>query len=224
MAARKVVKFVRNATWLCMEIKAAIESHSNTVHRPDPERIFQLLDHAERIDKSMMGWYLNDFGWEELTTKNVVEFGRVLQDLETIHYYRTLFAYLNWYRYHLARVFMYDVMVKALKVLPNTHELESDISNRASHYVSICRNEITHFIRSVPYSLGDINHDGRPQKLTSPEGLPAINVAGAHRTMLILFLLRDNPIIDAQQSKEINSLLRRMARELHLGWVMRQSQ
>jgi hypothetical protein len=117
-------------------------------------------------------------------------------------------------------------MVDCLNALPRQDIMsyQQSIQGRIEYHRGQMQAGLTDFLGGVAFALGDINECGDfccEMDALPPEvdGLATINVSGAQRLILPLYILRHSKYLTALQSEGIEAGLLRIGRELNYPWT-----
>jgi hypothetical protein len=193
--------------------------------------ISDLLQEGKELAESMRGWSEDEDGWQAMPVTSVLRLEStriwIPHKTHTKYYYSSIFVYLHWFRYNLARIKLHEVMVDCLRTLQweNVTMYPHNIQARIEYHQGQARAGITDFLGGVAFALGDIDERGdfccyeTTSKPAGADGVVSINTSGAQRLILPLYILRHAEYLTALQSEGIKAALLRIGRELDYPWT-----
>jgi hypothetical protein len=219
-----VVSFHYRVIKLFARSKKLLHSASSSV-----KGTLDLLQEGERLAESVRGWSELEDGWQAMRVTSVPGPASrrtwIPHKTHSKYYYSSIFVYLHWFRYNLARVKLHEVMVDCLNALPRQDitSYQHSIQVRTEYHRGQIQAGLTDFLGGVAFALGDINECGDFCEMDAlphePDGLATINVTGAQRLIIPLYILRHSKYLTALQSEGIEAALLRIGRELNYPWT-----
>jgi hypothetical protein len=194
------------------------------------KRTLDLLQEGEGLAESMRGWSELEDGWKAVRVTSIPGLASMRtwmpHKTHSKYYYSSIFVYLHWFRYNLARVKLHEVMVDCLKALhrQGVTAYQHSIQARIEYHRDQVQAGLTDFLGGVAFALGDIDERGDFCHEMDPlqhdaDGLTTINTSGAQRLILPLYILRHSKYLTALQSEGIEAALLRIGRELNYPWA-----
>jgi hypothetical protein len=220
-----VVSFHYRVTNLFARSKALLRSTSDRV-----KGTLDLLQEGEDLAECARGWSELEDGWRAMRVTSVPGPASrrtwMPHKTHSKYYYASIFVYLHWFRYNLARVKLHEVMLDCLNAL-HLHEVTSyqhRIQARIEYHRDQVQAGLADFLGGVAFALGDIDERGEfcceMERLPyEADGLATINASGAQRLIIPLYILRHSKYLTAVQCEGIEAALLRIGQELNYPWT-----